>query len=75
MQKGVIKTVEVVKRIHVPVEWIVYRDVIKKVEKVVEVPVEKIVIKEISVPVPMKAAKNKATRMRNRRLGTSSVTG
>jgi hypothetical protein len=51
----------VTQRVEVPVDRIVYRDVIKEVEKIVEVPVEKIVIKEISVPVPMKAAKEKPT--------------
>jgi len=61
VEKEVIRTVEkvVTKRVEVPVERIVYRDVIKEVEKIIEVPVEKVVIKEISVPVPMKAAKEK----------------
>jgi hypothetical protein len=61
VEKEVIRTVEkvVTKRVEVPVDRIVYRDVIKEVEKIVEVPVEKVVIKEISVPVPMKAAKEK----------------
>lgn len=63
VEKEVIRTVEkvVTKRVEVPVDRIVYRDVIKEVEKIVEVPVEKVVIKEISVPVPMKAAKEKPT--------------
>jgi hypothetical protein len=61
LEKEVIRTVEkvVTQRVEVPVDRIVYRDVIKEVEKIVEVPVEKVVIKEISVPVPMKAAKQK----------------
>jgi hypothetical protein len=61
VEKEVIRTVEkvVTQRVEVPVDRIVYRDVIKEVEKIVEVPVEKVVIKEISVPVPMKAAKQK----------------
>jgi hypothetical protein len=64
LEKEVIRTVEkvVTKRVEVPVDRIVYRDVIKEVEKIVEVPVEKVVIKEISVPVPMKAAKEKQTQ-------------
>jgi hypothetical protein len=61
LEKEVIRTVEkvVTKRVEVPVDRIVYRDVIKEVEKIVEVPVEKVVIKEISVPVPINAAKQK----------------
>jgi len=61
--KVVTQTVEkvVTQRVEVPVDRIVYRDVIKEVEKIVEVPVEKVVIQEISVPVPMKAAKGKPT--------------
>jgi hypothetical protein len=63
VEKVVIQTVEklVTQRVEVPVEKIVFRDVIKEVEKIVEVPVEKVVIKEISVPVPMKAAKERPT--------------
>ena len=63
LEKEVIRTFEkvVTQRVEVPVDRIVYRDVIKEVEKIVEVPVEKVVIKEISVPVPMKAAKEKPT--------------
>ena len=63
VDKVVIQTVEkvVTQRVEVPVDRIVYRDIVKEVEKVVEVPVEKVVIKEISVPVPMKPAKKKAT--------------
>jgi hypothetical protein len=63
VEKEVIKIVEkvVTQRVEVPVDRIVYRDIVKEVEKVVEVPVEKVVIREISVPVPMKPAKKKAT--------------
>lgn len=63
MEKGVVKTVEKVvkQRAEVLVDRVVYRDVIKEVEKIVEVPVEKVVIKEVSVPVPMKTAKEKPT--------------
>jgi len=61
VEKVVTQTVEkvVTQRVEVPVDRIVYRDVIKEVEKIVEVPVEKVVIKEISVPVPINAAKQK----------------
>jgi hypothetical protein len=61
VEKVVTQTVEkvVTKRVEVPVDRIVYRDVIKEVEKIVEVPVEKVVIKEISLPVPINAAKQK----------------
>jgi hypothetical protein len=63
VEKVVIQTVEkvVTQRVEVPVEKVVIKEVIKEVEKIVEVPVEKVVIKEISVPVPMKAAKEKPT--------------
>lgn len=63
IEKVVTRTIDrvVTQRVEVPVDRIVYRDVVKEVEKVVEVPVEKVVIKEISVPVPMKPAKTKAT--------------
>lgn len=54
VEKVVIKTVEVVKRVDVPVDRVVYQDVIKEVPKIVEVPVDKIVFKEIAVPVPMR---------------------
>ena len=58
IEKVVTKTVVVERRIEVPVDRVVYKDVIKEVvrevEKVVEVPVERVVIKEIAVPVPMR---------------------
>jgi len=61
IEKVVTQSVDrvVTQRVEVPVDRIVYRDVIKEVEKIIEVPVEKVVIKEISVPVPMKSAKQK----------------
>lgn len=55
VEKEVIKTVEVVKRVEVPVDHIVYKDVIREVPKIVEVPVDKVVFREIAVPVPMRA--------------------
>jgi hypothetical protein len=63
VEKIVTQTVDrvVTQRVEVPVEKIVLKEVVKEVEKIVEVPVEKVVIKEISVPVPMKAAKEKPT--------------
>lgn len=55
IEKFVTQTIDrvVTQRVEVPVDRIVYRDVIKEVEKIVEVPVERVVIKEIAVPVPM----------------------
>ena len=55
IEKSVVRTVEIPKRVEVPVDRIVYRDVIKEVEMRVEVPVDRVVIKEIAVPVPMRA--------------------
>lgn len=59
IEKVVTQTIDrvVTQRVEVPVDRIVYRDVIKEVEKIVEVPVERVVIKEIAVPVPMKSTK------------------
>lgn len=54
VEKEVIKTVEVLKRVEVPVDRVVYQDVVKEVPKIVEVPVDKVVFKEIAVPVPMR---------------------
>jgi hypothetical protein len=57
VEKVVTQTVEkvVTRRVEVPVDRIVYRDVIKEVKETIEVPVDRVVIKEIAVPVPMRA--------------------